>query len=181
MTMTPEVKKQRAEQRKVDRLTASELEHIEKLKNQKLVTGLTITIEWRKSRMWGFNPYAEAQVYYQDGTFERREGYTCSGCGYCKESTVIAEIFNAFLSYKLYQKHRWVDSINGKKANYPYGVYYFGGNHGEKHESGYISKPSFNGGVGTSCYNDISKFIGGVFEHVASGKTFDAYKYTDNK
>ena len=37
----------------------------------------------------------------------------------------------------------------------------------------------YNGGVGTSCYYDIARFIGGRFEHVAGGKTFDVFKYTD--
>ena len=130
--------------------------------------------------MWGMNPHAEAKVEYHDGTFNRQDGFTASGCGYDKESTVIADIFNDFLLYKLYQSHKWTDSINQEKTNHPYGVYYYNGNVGEKHESGYIVKPSYNGGVGTSCYFNISEFIGGKFERVTSGKHFDVYTYIDN-
>jgi hypothetical protein len=39
----------------------------------------------------------------------------------------------------------------------------------------------FDGGIGTNCYYAISEFIGGKFEHTASGKTFDVYTYKDGK
>lgn len=48
-------------------------------------------------------------------------------------------------------------------------------------ENGYISTPSYNGGVGTSCYYKIAEFIGGKFENIANGKTFGVFKYTDNE
>lgn len=155
---------------------------IESHKNQKPVKELTIKIEWKRSKLYGNNPHAEAEVRFHDGSFERRDGYTCSGCGYDKESTVIADIFNQFLRYKLYEKREKKSFINGKEEPHPYGVYYYGGGtdketHG--HEW-YIRKPSFNGGVGTSCYYDIGEFIGGKFERITGGKTFDVYKYTDN-
>lgn len=35
------------------------------------------------------------------------------------------------------------------------------------------------GGVGTSCYYDIAEFIGGKFEKISSGKTFDVFQYTN--
>lgn len=38
----------------------------------------------------------------------------------------------------------------------------------------------FEGGVGTSCYYSIAEFIGGKFENISSGKTFDVYQYTEN-
>ncbi len=179
--LTEQEKIDRREARKVARMQAKEHAQIEAEKTQKPVKTITITIEWKKSRMWGSNPNAEASVEFQDGTFGRFNGFTCSGCGYCKESTVIAEIFNHLLKYKLYQPHKWKDDRKRENHNHPYGVYYYGGDVSkEQYESGYIGKPCFNGGVGTSCYPAISEFIGGKFETVASGKTFDVYKYTDN-
>lgn len=177
--LTSEEKETRRKACEVAKETERELALIAAEKAQKPVESLIITIEWRKSRRWGNNPYAEAQVNFKDGTFERKDGYTCSGCGYDKESTVIAEIFNDFLKYKLYQKHHWEDNINREKTDHPYGVYYYDGNVGEQHRSGYISKPTYNGGVGTSCYYRIGKFVGGKFENVANGKTFDVYKYSE--
>jgi hypothetical protein len=144
------------------------LSRIEAEKKQPEVKNLTITIEWRKSRTWGSNPHATAEVNFKDKTaggygtgFYRKDGYYASGCGYDKESTVIAEIFNDFLKYKL---HRVPEEA---KKSFPYGAYV---------DRDYLC---YNGGVGTSCYYRISEAIGGIFEHIASGKTFDVFKYTD--
>ena len=152
----------------------------EKRMLQREIRELIISIEWKRSRTWGMNPHAEAAAHYKDPAhqFERRNGYTASGCGYDKASTVLAEIFNDFLRYKLYQPHTWDDTINGGRTNHPYGVYYYDGGTG-KQRDGYIWKPSYNGGVGVCCYFQIGKFIGGTFEQIASGKTFDVFKYTD--
>lgn len=150
---------------------ARELKKIEAEKNQKPVKELTISIEWKKSRTWGGNPHATAIVYYHDGTAERRDGYTASGCGYDKASTVVAEIFDDFLKYKLWrklpeEKKYW---INQEKRAEPYGVVI-------RDDMRY-----FSGGIGMSCFPAISEFIGGKFETVASGNSFDVYKYTDNE
>ena len=179
--MTEKEKLARREARKAARKEANQQAQIEAEKAQKPVKAMTITIEWKKSRTWGHNPNASVKVQYHDGTWGRFDGFKCSGCGYCKESTVIAQIFNHVLKYKLYQKHAWGDdrTTGDYKANHPYGVYYYGGGAGEKHEGGYISKPTYNGGVGTSCYRNIAEFIGGKFESVASGKSFDVFTYTD--
>jgi hypothetical protein len=169
--------------RKLANKIKKQLEIIEEHKNQKPVKEMTITVEWRKSRTWGNCPSAEAVIEYHDGTFKRTDKrYYAGGCGYDKESTVIAEIFNDYLRYKLYQKHKWKDRINQEKVNHPYGVYYYDGSTEKRKEDseGYIRKPSFNGGVGTSCYYKISEFIGGKFENIANGKTFGVFKYTDN-
>lgn len=173
-------------QRKIADRLKKELEHIELQKKQREVASLTIIIEWKKSYTWGMNPNASVEVEYKhadftkgEAKFERSDGYRCSGCGYDKESTVIADIFNRYLRYKLYQKRELKSTINGEEVNHPYGVYYYNGDIGEKCANGYIDKPMYNDGVGTSCYYDIAKFIGGRFENVANGKTFSVFKYTD--
>lgn len=160
MKLTPKEKLERAEKRKADKLAKEKTLKEELEKNQKPVKSITITIEWKKSRVWGSNPHATADVSFQDGTHRFEEGYTCSGCGYDKESTVIADIFNNFLKYKLYKKPI-------KDSSAPYGVYIW-----EEHKS-------YNGGIGTSCYNAISTYIGGMFECIAQGKTFDVFKYSE--
>ena len=155
---------------KAAREATKEAERIEREKNQKPVKSLKITIEWRKSRTWGSCPHAEAVIVYHDGTSERRGGYTASGCGYDKESTVIAEIFNDFLKYKLWEIYiaqlANKEDPDGQRAQ-PYGV-----TNGEYYKY-------YNGGVGTSCYYAISEYIGGKLVNVASGKTFDVYEYTE--
>lgn len=169
----------RREARKQKRKDEKELAEIDEMRNQKPVNRITITIEWKKSRTWGSNPIAEATIGYKDGSFGRVGPFTCSGCGYDKESTVIARIFNTTLRYKLFTR-LGVDS--------PYGMYYYNGvskyesykNHDGKTIS-YYHNPGYNGGVGTSCYYKIAEFIGGKFVHVASGNMFDVYEYTDGR
>ena len=147
-------------------------------RNQPEVKEIIISIEWRKSRTWGSNPNAKADVTFKDKTagpwgtgFYRADGFTCSGCGYDKESTVIAEIFNKFLKSKLWQLPAEAlkgGNGSGDKKNAPYGIHLYSPN-----------RPHFGGGIGTSCYYRIAEYLGATFEHVASGKMFDVYKYTD--
>lgn len=177
--LTQEEIKSRREARKATRKEEKALAEIQKMKDQKPVKKLTITIEWKRSRMWGSNPSAEAEIAYHDGSFGRVGPFTRSGAGYDKESTVIADVFNAALRYKLFKK------IKGEA---PYGMYYHNGEAPKKtYEDregktvSYYDSPRYNGGVGTSCYYKIAEFIGGVFARVASGKTFDVYEYTDKK
>ena len=173
MAMTEQEKQERMTARAEARKAAKEAARIEAERNQKPVKTITINIEWNKSRTWGWNPNAEARVEYQDGSFDRVDGFKCSGCGYDKESTVIANIFNRFLKYKLYNIEAfdaaWLASHNYAYSEKPrpYGIYIRD------------AWRDYAGGIGTSCYDNISKYIGGTWEHVASGKQFDCYKYTD--
>lgn len=158
--LTQEQKEANKLARQEARKQAKELAQLEAEKNQKEVAKITISIEWKKSRTWGSNPKCEAVVHFKDGSFDTSPVYTCSGCGYDKESTVIADVFNAYLKYKL---HRI-----GATDKHPYGIYLR------------EDWKTYNGGVGTSCYYRIAEFIGGTFEHTANGKTFDVFTYIDN-
>jgi len=157
MKLTLEEKKQRASERKALRLEQKDLARIEAEKNQKPVKSLAITIEWKKSRTWGNVPHASATVGFHDGTYARSDGFTAGGCGYDKESTVVAEIFNKYLKYKLY--------ILPMTEKRPYGMY----------------RDFFGGGIGMRAYESIAKTIGGELKSVASGKTFDVYIYKETK
>ena len=142
----------RQEARKEDKRLAK----IEAEKNQKPIKEITFSIEWSK----GGNPTMLARAYHVDGStscVRARAG----GYGYCKESTVIAEAFNSLLKYKLYQ----IENIDAL----PYGIYINRNNY-----------TGYSGGIGVSCYYSIAELIGGKFEKLASGKSFDAYKLTLN-
>lgn len=118
------------------------------------VVRLEINVEWKKSRTWGQNPHAYWHAELANGHW--LQGHeTCGGCGYDKESTVVAEIFKQACSGMLWRKRK-----TKKKA--PYGIRF-----------GWF--PSFEGGVGISCYFSIVEFLGGKMERVASGKTYDNY------
>lgn len=163
-------------ERQIKNREAKKQKEIEALKNQREIQELTITVEWKKSNTWGMNPHASVNVVYKAGQerYTRDEGFKASGCGYDKESTVIAEIFNKYLRYKLFKLdltkayHGSLD--NRATQTLPYGI------------ANYPNcTPHYAGGVGTSCYYDISKAIGGTFENVANGKNFGVFKYTDNQ
>ena len=149
----------------------AESKQIEQEKNGKVVKEMTITIEWVKSRMWGNNPNASVRISFMDGTFINKGGYKCSGYGYDKESTVIAEIFNDFLKYELWNRIETIKANKGEKSVVPYGVSAWIENDVER-------GVDFGGGIGVSCYTRISEFIGGKFENISSGKAFDVYKFT---
>lgn len=170
MKLTAEQKQANKVARQEAKTKAKELARIESERNQKPVKTITISIEWKKSRMWGYNPTCEAKIEFKDGSFERSETFTASGCGYDKESTVIASVFNAYLKYKLWNLGITVPDKGGNGSlsnnNTPYGIHCYTDN-----------RPHFGGGIGTNCYYDIAKFIGGVFEHTANGNSFDVYTY----
>jgi len=163
--LTVEQKEANKLARKQARAEAKEMARIDREKNQNPVKEIRISIEWRKSRMWGNNPHLDAEVFHKDGKFSRFTA-TCSGCGYDKESTVISDVFNNFLKYKLYGELKATSNDNDNGL--PYGIYISQWRH-------------FSGGIGTNCYYYIAKAIGGEFKHVARGKTYDAYTYTDNQ
>jgi hypothetical protein len=144
------------EANKLARQEAKRLAKNEAEKNQKPVKEITFSIEWSK----GGNPTLEARAYHVDGSTSYVKA-RAGGYGYCKESTVIAEAFNSLLKYKLYQ----IENIEAL----PYGIYI-----NRNQYTGY------SGGIGVSCYYSIAELIGGKFEKLASGKTFDAYKFTMN-
>lgn len=150
------------EKAKKARKQAKRAAEIESMKNQRPVKSLTITVEWKRSRMYGHNPHATASVEFWDGTTTHQDGFTCSGCGYDKSSTVLAEVFNAFLAYKLWRM------VPGGEELHPYGMtvkddYRF-----------------YNHGVGESCYYHIAEHIGGKLIRVASTTTLDVYRYEDD-
>jgi len=166
MKLTEEQKKANREAKKAARVLATETARVEEEKNQKPVKSITISIEWKKSRRWGSNPVAEGRIEYADGTWGHTATARASGCGYDKESAVIAQIFNWCLKYKLWALSD--EAMNGERGGgrVPYGI------------NRYNNGRCFASGVGTSCYYDICKYLGGTFVHTASGKAFDVYTAT---
>lgn len=124
------------------------------------LTKLTISIEWKKSRTWGHNPHARYSAHFADGTY-MSGGSTCSGCGYDKASTVIADIFNEVCSGMLWRKRN-------TRKEVPYGIYA-----GKK-----VYFPKFGGGIGVNCYVAITNFLGGQWEHTDWSDTYDRYEIT---
>ena len=129
------------------------------------IESLTIEVTWKKNATWGANPTAEA---YVNGTGFVSSG-SVSGCGYDKQSTAVANVLNQVPQFK-----QLLFQLKDKKAK------------AKNHElfgygSGYGILPSFEGGVGVSCYDRIFNKIGYKFETITSGKSFDVFKITKIK
>ena len=126
---------------------------------------INVSIEWKKSRMWGSNPRADASITTSNG-YERYDSGSIGGCGYDKESTAFAHAVNNCLALK---KALYI--IREKNIKKPlrdligYG-------------SGYGVLPYLEGGVGVSCYYKIFEAIGFKMEQVGNGKMYNAYLIT---
>lgn len=164
------------------RQTAKELkektkreQRISTIQNAGALVSVKISVEWKKSRMWGSNPAAECWVTFKDANGDINTKYfssgSISGCGYDKLSTAIADVLNqsnevikAF--YTAMQGKNYIEQSSGYgnlSDIFGYGV------------SAFKGIPRIDGGVGVSCYNKVFDSIGYIFETVASGKTFDVF------
>ena len=134
-----------------------------------------ISVELKKSRVWGYNPHATVDSWTVDS-----DGVTdcttttgrASGCGYDKQSAAIAEAFNAspVILKALYNAEE--RRLKGRESRKQSRRDFIG------YGSGDSSRPHFFGRCGVSVFYKIFENCGYTFEQVASGKTFDAYKIT---
>lgn len=159
-------RKRRATNKAIARETTS----IRSVFNAGELIDVKITIEWKKSRMWGSNPSAECWYTYTDTMGIEQSGCVSSGsiggCGYDKQSTAVAKCLNQIDEvlkplYTLKDKALLNRDITNREL-LGYG-------------SGSWLLPTIEGGVGVSCYPVIFEKIGFVFKCVASGKSFDVY------
>lgn len=122
-------------------------------------TQLIVSIEWKSSRTWGSNPRASTNFGF--------EGESIGGCGFCKQSTALAQGLNShlpLLKLLFAKKERGLKEgiTDDKMRNYlGYG-------------SGYQILPHFEGGVGVESHRNIIEGLNLTFEHV-SGKSFDVF------
>lgn len=136
---------------------------IENVFNAEGFKKITITMEWKKSAMWGMNPRAEARVEYLNGTCNVFESGSIGGCGYDKGSTAVAKCLNQINGLlKIMYAKRDKDTKTELRELFGYGA-------------GYGVLPRIEGGVGVSCYPRIMEKLGYSFNTVASGKSFDVY------
>ena len=126
---------------------------------------LIITLEWKRSRMWGANPRA-----YTNYDFE---GESIGGCGYCKTSTASAQALNSHLPlmkllYKKKEAHlRKNKSPKDKLSNSSHTILGYG--------AGYGILPHFEGGVGVSCHQRIVEGLGLKWRDVSSTEWTNVY------
>jgi hypothetical protein len=141
------------------------MKFIDDVANAPDLKDVTLSIEWKKSYVWGNNPTCEAKMNTLS-SYEYFSSGSIGGCGYDKESTAVSKVLNQSKSvlkelYKIKNK-----PCNVKKKNHD--VFGYG--------SGYNILPCLEGGVGVNCYYHIFEKCGFIFKHVAMGKTFDVYE-----
>ena len=125
---------------------------------QPLPIYIEIELTWRKS-YYGWCPRAEMRWEDANGSwdYDNNAGFA-GGYGYDKHSTAVANALNKHFKNLLYS----VRNRNFKKA--PYGIHKYEG-----------SFPSFEGGVGISCYPSIMDWLGYKMKCVASTDTYDKW------
>lgn len=142
---------------RIEKLQEKELQnkvnYFEEIQNAPNFKSLKLSIEWKRSQTWGFNPIAKLEVWNELG-FEKVYTAKVSGCGYCKESAVMADVLNQSLSLK----KLLLNASNENKTAY--------GMRGERFSGG---------GVAVSSLQNVFLVCGLELKKVASGRSFDAY------
>lgn len=132
--------------RQIDKSAAVKLNAIAAAEKAVDLSFIAVSVEWNKSRMWGYNPAVE--VITNTG----RTTGSASGCGYDKESAAIADAFNknpaiVKILFSLAENALQENSAAAWGKDIGYG-------------SGYGSMPYFEGGVGSSCFWSILEKAG---------------------
>lgn len=159
-----------------DKYTAEKLEKLERAAAAPDLVNVTISVEWKRSATWGYNPTATVTVYA--GNQWKQYTASASGCGYDKRTAAVGAALNQSDSIK-----KMLYSAKEKALNNPPEVgRYCGGNYFEESTSnnslihygaGYGVLPYFEGGVGINSFR-------GVFEACGYKCTADhGTKYTD--
>lgn len=146
-----------------EKLKAEKLAHIEAVENADDFNGATITVEWKRSQMWGSNPTATARVKHNSFS-----SGSIGGCGYDKESTATADALNQSKSF-LKALYTVKEQRVAEKCENVLG-----------YGSGYGVLPQLEGGVGVECMRDICKSIGFKWTRVSGDKSFDVYTITQD-
>lgn len=163
---------------KSNKSLAEDLAQVDKIsKAQDLPNPFIITLEWKKSYMWGMNPRAHTNYGF--------EGSSIGGCGYCKTSTATAEALNSYdyiiklLYFKEEKRLNFNDQQTKKNKIFKTKEHKIK----ERREflgygSGHSILPSFCGGVGVNSHQNIIEKIGLKWMNVSSTKHTDVYMIT---
>lgn len=139
---------------------------------------LILTIEWKKSYMWGSNPKGFDNYGH--------ETTSIGGCNYDKLSIATAELLNQNLSIlkvmfalkdkELSNRKPTYKEQNGQETTEERGINHFLYGYG----SGYSLLPHFEGGVGVSCHERIINKIGLHWEDITNTSNTDVFSIEAN-
>lgn len=138
--------------RENEKARAVKLEKIATVEQYNKPKYTTVSVEWKRSSVWGYNPTAEVRADKRVTTDK------ASGCGYDKESAAIAGAMNQNPEImRILYEH----AENG--LSFPYSVNLFAG------------VPYFGGGCGVLCFKNVFEACGYDWRDVSHGKTYDCY------
>lgn len=141
--------------RKEAKRTAERLEKLAAAEAAAVAPSVDISVEFRHSRTWGWNPHATVRAW-ATVTEDSASGY-----GYNKESSAIAGAMNTNPEImRILYDH----AETGEP--FLYSVYTFAG------------LPFFNGECGVSGFRSVFEACGYEWRQIASGRTFNAYTIT---
>lgn len=130
---------------------------------QRKISSIGITVAWSRNG----NPLLEAIATFADNALPTTETFKtrCSGSGYDKLSTVMSDVFEHFLGYKLEESERFT-----APEAVPYGISKYADD-----------RRHYAGGVGINCYTRIATFIGGELTRIGGTSSVDVYTYREGK
>lgn len=144
-------------QKEQEKTYIKELKKINAILSQDNVRWGECSIDWVKNRTWGNCPRGD----YKNG-FKYQEYKSVTGCGYCKLSTLTADMLNDDINlmsyiYKFVEKHHINKNNIGTKLGYGIRIY--------------NGQPHFEGGVGVECHKRILERLGFKVEHHETRKS----------
>lgn len=89
----PTKEQRAAELRRLDRAEAKKIAELDRIAIAPAVRCISLSTEWKKSRMWGNNPHTVAAIFTD--TDAARYFGRASGCGYDKYSAAVTQALNA--------------------------------------------------------------------------------------
>ena len=160
--------------KEIDKYTAARREKLERACSSAEVASVNISVEWYKSKTWGYNPQADITIIDQNNNYYRFTG-SASGYGYDKESAAIAQALNQSNAIKrmLYdKKESALQSIGTTEETSNENYIAYG--------AGYGVLPYFEGGVGVDSFKQVFRACGLELINESWGKHYNHY-YFSNK
>jgi len=176
--------------RKIENAVNRRMEELRLIAEAMPANYIKIKIEWKRSATWGANPSWEAWVWGEDTKGKAPEygsdwhkyakGGPIGGCGYDKCSTATAAALNALLTPWLFRLNpkmllRTRNDRGTVTSGVPYGFWTGRSDLQEKPWTNWT--PSFDGGVGVDCHENIVRYLGGEVVTSESGGTWDLYVF----
>lgn len=141
--------------KEIDKQTTKEFDRLLKAQEAEEVKNISISVEWKRSSYWGWNPTATATIT----TAHTREQYTASasGCGYDKLTAAAGEALNHSASIK---KMLYTAKEKALQNNYVPFNKCESNREFINYGAGYGVLPYFEGGVGMSSFYGVFEKCG---------------------